>query len=91
MSTQKDAVEVSEVRLKLVGAERFVDLKVSPDAILRDQVVTVDPEKAEELLDLVYMDIRNNENPMFIEYDPEKEEAEKKAKAARSARRTRRA
>lgn len=82
--------EEGTVKIKLVGANRFVDFRVSDtDAVVRNEVIDVAADIADDLLDLTYMDQRNNERPLFEVYDPEAEAKALQAKEARAARRSR--
>lgn len=56
------------MQLKLVGAQRYVDLRISEEVIERGAIVDIDDDTvAADLLDEVVYDSLNNANPLFIE------------------------
>jgi hypothetical protein len=59
------------MQLKLVGAQRYVDVRISEEVIQHGAVVDVADDIAESLLEEVTYDSLNNANPLFIEVTPE--------------------
>lgn len=75
-------------KLKLVGAKRYVDARISTStATTYGQVVTIeDPEIAEQLKAVTFVNRYNEQAPMFEEVNDAEEQKEKPA--ARTRRKT---
>jgi len=55
------------MQLKLVGAQRYVDVRISEEVLEKGAVVDVSDDVAESLLQEVTYDSLNNANPLFVE------------------------
>lgn len=80
------------VKLKLVGAERYMCHLIGPDVVEHGGIVTVDDKTAELLQQDVRVDGLNNEHPVWEEIEREDEEgavvapkSTAKTRAARAA------
>lgn len=58
------------MQLKLVGAQRYMDVRISEEVIQHGAVVDVSDDIAESLLEEVTYDSLNNANPLFVEFTP---------------------
>lgn len=64
------------MKLKLIGAERYVGPGTENEVAEKGAVITMTDKQAADALNLSYMDASNNVHPLFVVYDDKEEVAE---------------